>query len=106
MEPLFDVLVGAQFPGQLFLLFAPGDGGDTVAEAVSVLQGQVAEPADSLDRHQGPCLGGASLQRGEEMGWFEHGSTIIVLVPPGFSLEEGVQQGAGVRMGQALMQLT
>jgi phosphatidylserine decarboxylase len=50
-----------------------------------------------------PC--DASLQRGEEMGWFEHGSTIIVLVPPGFCLAEGVAQGAGVRMGQALMQL-
>ncbi len=50
-----------------------------------------------------PC--DAPMQRGEEMGWFEHGSTIIVLVPPGFSLAEGVQQGAGVRMGQALIQL-
>jgi phosphatidylserine decarboxylase len=49
-----------------------------------------------------PCS--ASLQRGEEMGWFEHGSTIIVLVPPGFGLAEGVQPGAGVRMGQALIQ--
>ena len=50
-----------------------------------------------------PC--DASLQRGEEMGWFEHGSTIIVLVPPGFRLAEGVQPGAGVRMGQALIRL-
>jgi phosphatidylserine decarboxylase len=50
-----------------------------------------------------PC--DAPLQRGEEMGWFEHGSTIIVLVPQGFRLAEGVQQGAGVRMGQALIRL-
>jgi phosphatidylserine decarboxylase len=50
-----------------------------------------------------PC--DAALQRGEEMGWFEHGSTIIVLVPPGFCLAEGVAQGAGVRVGQALMKL-
>jgi phosphatidylserine decarboxylase len=59
-------------------------------------------------RYRGPTLipCDASLQRGEEMGWFEHGSTIIVLVPPGFSPAEGVQQGAVVRMGQALMQLT
>src|SRR3974390_2820643 len=49
-----------------------------------------------------PC--DASLQRGEEMGWFEHGSTIIVLAPPGFSLAEGVKPGAGVQMGQALIQ--
>jgi phosphatidylserine decarboxylase len=59
-------------------------------------------------RYRGPNLipCDASLQRGEEMGWFEHGSTIIVLVPAGFSLAEGVQQGAGVRVGQALVQLT
>ncbi len=48
-----------------------------------------------------PC--DAALQRGEEMGWFEHGSTIIVLVPPGFSLGEGVFEGARVQMGQALL---
>ena len=48
-----------------------------------------------------PC--DAALQRGEEMGWFEHGSTVIVLVPPGFRLGEGVFQGARVKMGQALL---
>jgi phosphatidylserine decarboxylase len=48
-----------------------------------------------------PC--DAALQRGEEMGWFEHGSTIIVLAPPGFRLGEGVSQGARVQMGQALL---
>lgn len=41
--------------------------------------------------------------RGEELGWFEHGSTIIVLAPRGFGLCAGVQQGQTVRMGQALM---
>jgi phosphatidylserine decarboxylase len=49
-----------------------------------------------------PC--DAALRRGEEMGWFEHGSTIIVLAPPGFSLAEGILEGARVRMGQALLQ--
>jgi phosphatidylserine decarboxylase len=48
-----------------------------------------------------PC--DAALQRGEEMGWFEHGSTIIVLAPPGFRLGEGVFQGARVQMGQPLL---
>jgi phosphatidylserine decarboxylase len=50
-----------------------------------------------------PC--DAPLQRGEEMGWFEHGSTIIVLAPPGISLAEGVFEGARVQMGQALMRI-
>ena len=48
-----------------------------------------------------PC--DAALRRGEEMGWFEHGSTIIVLTPPGIGLAEGVFEGARVRMGQPLM---
>src|SRR5262249_47721418 len=28
----------------------------------------------------------SQFSKGQEMGWFEHGSTIIVLAPPGFSL--------------------
>jgi phosphatidylserine decarboxylase len=50
-----------------------------------------------------PC--DAPLQRGEEMGWFEHGSTIIVLAPPGIGLAEGVIEGARVQMGQPLLQI-
>ena len=46
----------------------------------------------------------APYARGAEMGWFEHGSTIIVVVPSGFSLHPDVQMGATVRMGQALLQ--
>jgi phosphatidylserine decarboxylase len=49
-----------------------------------------------------PC--DAMLQRGEEMGWFEHGSTIIVLAPPGIRLADEVFQGARVQMGQSLLQ--
>jgi phosphatidylserine decarboxylase len=48
-----------------------------------------------------PC--DAALQRGEEMGWFEHGSTIIVFAPPGLSLADGVQEGALFRMGEVLL---
>jgi phosphatidylserine decarboxylase len=51
--------------------------------------------------HVIPC--NAMLQRGEEMGWFEHGSTIIVLAPQGLKLAEGVFEGARMRMGQPLM---
>jgi len=51
-----------------------------------------------------PC--DAALRRGEEMGWFEHGSTIIVLAPPGIGPAEGVAEGARVRMGQALLQIS
>jgi len=45
----------------------------------------------------------ASYRKGQEMGWFEHGSTIIVFVPKGFALAEGIASGTRVRMGQALL---
>jgi phosphatidylserine decarboxylase len=41
--------------------------------------------------------------RGEELGWFEHGSTIIVFAPAGFSLAPGVEAGKRIRMGEPLM---
>jgi len=61
-----------------------------------------------LDRnHRGPktiaceaCFG-----KGEEMGWFQHGSTIIVFAPDGFTLCQNVQEGSRIRVGQPLMRL-
>jgi phosphatidylserine decarboxylase len=47
----------------------------------------------------------AKVAKGQEIGWFEHGSTIIVFAPPGFVLCEGISTGAPLRMGQALMRL-
>jgi phosphatidylserine decarboxylase len=47
----------------------------------------------------------AQLHKGEEMGWFEHGSTIIVFAPPGISLCEQRCEGERIRMGQALMRI-
>lgn len=49
-----------------------------------------------------PCA--AAHAKGQEMGWFEHGSTIIVFVPPGFELAEGIATGVQLRAGQALLQ--
>jgi phosphatidylserine decarboxylase len=40
------------------------------------------------------------------MGWFEHGSTIIVFAPAGYSPCPGIVPGAQIRMGQALMHNT
>lgn len=47
----------------------------------------------------------ARLAKGEEMGWFEHGSTIILFAPDGFTLCENVREGTPIRMGQPLMRL-
>lgn len=50
-----------------------------------------------------PC--NASFSKGEEMGWFQHGSTIIVFAPKGFALCDGIVEGLEIRMGQALLRL-
>ena len=47
----------------------------------------------------------AAVAKGEEMGWFEHGSTILVFAPEGFTLAGGVAEGAAIRMGQKIMQV-
>jgi phosphatidylserine decarboxylase len=47
----------------------------------------------------------AAFAKGEEMGWFEHGSTIIVFAPEKFSLCDNVREGASIRVGQPLMRL-
>lgn len=48
-----------------------------------------------------PCA--ARLDRGEEMGWFQHGSTIIVVAPPGFDLAPGIAAGQRIKVGEALL---
>ena len=53
--------------------------------------------------NQIPC--DAGFAKGQEMGWFQHGSTIIVFAPRGFTLAEGIAPGAHIRMGQPLMRL-
>jgi len=56
-------------------------------------------------RYRGPheLPGEARFAKGQEMGWFQHGSTIIVFVPPGFALANGIATGVQVRMGQPLL---
>jgi phosphatidylserine decarboxylase len=43
------------------------------------------------------------VTKGQELGWFQHGSTIIVFAPPGFELADGIATGVRIRMGQALL---
>src|SRR5262245_58157706 len=45
----------------------------------------------------------AAFDKGEEMGWFEHGSTIVVLAPRGF--RPIASEGERIRAGQPLMRL-
>jgi phosphatidylserine decarboxylase len=50
-----------------------------------------------------PC--DASLRKGEEMGWFQHGSTMIAFAPPGVQLCAGLRHGDVIRMGEPLLSL-
>jgi phosphatidylserine decarboxylase len=56
-------------------------------------------------RYRGPneIACNVPVLKGEELGWFQHGSTIIVFTPPGFELAEGIATGTRIRMGQALL---
>ena len=58
-------------------------------------------------KHRGPNVidCDATLAKGEEMGWFQHGSTIIVFAPRGFRLSERVREGMVIRVGQPLLQI-
>ncbi len=53
--------------------------------------------------HVVPC--DARLGKGQEMGWFEHGSTMIALAPAGLGLCANVKDGAVIRVGQPLFRL-
>jgi len=61
----------------------------------------VALNAQYRGPHQLPC--NARYDKGEQMGWFEHGSTVLVFTPPGFALANGVEAGHRIRMGEALL---
>jgi phosphatidylserine decarboxylase len=58
-------------------------------------------------KHRGPNTFACNVpfDKGAEMGWFQHGSTIIVFAPDGFTLCEGVREGAMIRVGERLMHL-
>jgi len=50
-----------------------------------------------------PCS--ARYMKGQEMGWFQHGSTIIMLMPAGFGPCEEIRDGTRVRMGERLLRM-
>jgi phosphatidylserine decarboxylase len=49
-----------------------------------------------------PCR--ASFHRGQELGYFHHGSTIVVLASGGLHLCDRVREGSVIRMGEPLLQ--
>ena len=59
-------------------------------------------------KYRGPNVQNCTAEyaKGAEMGWFEHGSTIILLAPGSWSFAAGVQTGTVIRQGQPLMRLS
>jgi phosphatidylserine decarboxylase len=43
------------------------------------------------------------VHKGDELGWFEHGSTIIVLAPGDFEFCDNVVESARIFAGQPLL---
>lgn len=58
-------------------------------------------------RYRGPDEIPCTMQytKGAELGWFEQGSTVIVIAPAGVCLDPGICAGMRLRMGQRLMLL-
>jgi len=45
----------------------------------------------------------AAYRKGNELGYFHHGSTIVVVAPPGLELCDNVREGQSIRMGEPLL---
>lgn len=76
-------------------------GATIVGSIATVWHGQIAPPRTDQPRHwQYPAP--IRLQRGEEMGRFLLGSTVIMLWPDVFDFETGWQPGRAIRMGEAM----
>jgi phosphatidylserine decarboxylase len=62
-----------------------------------VLNGQTRGPLTY------PC--DVDVKKGDELGWFEHGSTIIILAPSHFEFAENVTEWGHIRAGQPLLRI-
>lgn len=83
-EPVVMIAVGAILVASVQLLFLPFALDETYA----------GRPLIRCD---------VALRKGEEMGFFQHGSTMIVVVPDRFRPDPAVTIGGTVRVGQRLL---
>ncbi len=63
----------------------------------------VVDPRRSPKPIPVPCA--HRFSRGQEMGWFEHGSTIVVLGSKGLTIADTVKPGSTIRLGEALLRI-
>ncbi len=59
--------------------------------------------AQRADQGAGGVSVRLSVRKGDELGWFEHGSTIIVLAPDQFEFCDNVSDQARIRAGEPLL---
>jgi phosphatidylserine decarboxylase len=59
--------------------------------------------ADTRGQTAFPC--DIEVTKGEELGWFEHGSTIILLAPEHYGFCNSVKEGARIRAGMPLLRI-
>jgi phosphatidylserine decarboxylase len=94
----------------LRLRLAPGGVPVALVPVAAVLVASLRLHAPDLRLHvrwdgpdEIPCH--VPVAKGQELGWFEHGSTILVFTPPGFALAAGIAPGRRLRMGEPLLQM-
>lgn len=66
-------------------------------------QGLIVDPRLSVPRVASLAV---AFEKGQEMGWFEHGSTILVLAPASIALSETIRSGIKILMGEPLMAIS
>jgi len=58
-------------------------------------------------RYRGPSefICDVAMRKGAELGWFQHGSTVLLFAPRGYELCQGLGEGIAIRMGEALLRI-
>ncbi len=94
----------------LRLTLAPDGQAVTLVAIAAILVASIRlhcckDPLDRNYRGRNVIACDSQVHKGDELGWFQHGSTIIVFAPDGFTLCDNVREGAPIRMGRPLMRV-
>jgi phosphatidylserine decarboxylase len=49
---------------------------------------------------------GTEVRKGQELGWFQHGSTILLFAPKDFRFCDNIREGTRIRVGEPLMRMS